>query len=113
MADQRMKHLELIQYIVTRLGQNSFAVRGWSVTLVSALFALIAAKDAPPIAALVAVVPAATFWGLDAYYLRQERLFRRLYRAVAEDLANATTTTPTFSMDVSPTRAGSPASSAP
>lgn len=27
----------------------------------------------------LAYFPAAMFWGLDAYFLRQERLFRRLY----------------------------------
>jgi len=27
----------------------------------------------------VALFPSLTFWGLDAFYLRQERLFRKLY----------------------------------
>jgi hypothetical protein len=100
--DQRVKHLELVQAVITRLGQNSFAVRGWSVTLVSVLFALIASKDAPPPAALIALVPTVVFWGLDAYYLRQERLFRKLYGAVAKDVAGGTSTVPVFAMDPSP-----------
>jgi hypothetical protein len=68
---------------VNRMAQNSFARRGWSVTLVSVLFALIASKDAPPLAPLLAVLPTVVFWGLDAYYLRQERLLRHLYNAVS------------------------------
>jgi hypothetical protein len=94
----RVKHLELIQAVITRMGQNSFTVRGWSVTLVSVVFALIAAKDAPPLAALIALVPAVVFWGLDAYYLRQERL----YQAVVADLTRATAHIPMLSMDIGP-----------
>jgi len=97
----RVKHLELIQTAVTRMGQNSFTVRGWSVTLVSVVFALIAAKDAPPLAALIALIPAVVFWGLDAYYLRQERLFRQLYEAAAVDLTRGTTHITVFSMNPS------------
>lgn len=106
-VEQRVKHLELIQAVVTRLAQNSFAVRGWSVTLVSVLFALIAAGDAPPAAALITLVPAAVFWGLDAYYLHQERLFRKLYQAAASDVAG-TSGLVVFSMNVSPYLASTP-----
>ena len=107
-TDQRVKHLELVQAIVTRLGQNSFTVRGWSVTLVSVLFALIASKDAPPPAALITLVPTAVFWGLDAYYLRQERLFRRLYNALVDDLDVSPPTLAVFAMDVRPYVASTP-----
>lgn len=77
----RVKHLEMIQAIVTRMAGNSFLVKGWTVTIVAALVA-IAAKEAEARFALVALLPAMSFWGLDAYYLRYERLFRRLYDAV-------------------------------
>ena len=100
--EQRVKHLELLQATVARLGQNSFTVRGWSVTLVSVLLALLAARAAPPWAALVALAPTLAFWGLDAHYLRQERLFRHLFGAVAEDVRAGTTAVPVFSQDTSP-----------
>lgn len=96
-----MKHLELVQAMITRLAQNSFAVRGWAVTLVSVLFALIASKDAPGWAALVALLPTLVFWGLDAYYLRQERLFRGLYDAIARDLRGGGSAVELFAMDTS------------
>ena len=66
---------------------NSFLIRGWSVTLVSALFAL-AAKDADRSFVVVSYFPCAMFWCLDAYYLSQERRFRSLY-----NLARLATTT--------------------
>ncbi len=60
------------------MGQNSFLIKGWTVTLVSALFAL-AAKDANQKFVIVAYFPTIAFWLLDSYYLYQERLFRKVY----------------------------------
>src|SRR5437879_7529009 len=77
-SEARVQHLELIQGVIGRMGQNSFLLKGWSVTLVTALIAL-AAKDSNQTYAWIAIAPATVFWGLDAYYLRQERLFRALY----------------------------------
>jgi hypothetical protein len=81
MTEHTVKHLELIQAVITRLAQNSFAYKGWSVVIVSAIFAL-AAKEISPRYLLIALIPTLAFWGLDAYYLRQERLFRKHYDAV-------------------------------
>ena len=60
---------------------NSFLIKGWSVTLVAALFALAAANTNAPFVSL-AYFPTFMFWALDAYFLRQERLFRQLYEHV-------------------------------
>ena len=38
--DKKLKHLEFIQGVINRLSTNSFLLKGWSVVLVSALFAL-------------------------------------------------------------------------
>lgn len=78
MSEQQIKHLEMIQAVITRMAANSFMLKGWSVTLVSALFAL-AAKDADARYVLVSYFPVAMFWFLDGYFLFQERLFRKLY----------------------------------
>ena len=81
--EHQVKHLEFIQAVITRMAHNSFLLKGWSVTLVAAIFAL-AARDANEAYAVLAFFPGLAFWGLDAYYLRQERLFRKLYDAVRE-----------------------------
>ncbi|SRR5579884_166940 len=78
MKEDIVKHLELVQGVVARMAANSFLLKGWTVTLTAALFAL-AAKDSKATFAVIALLPALSFWGLDAYYLRQERLFRKLY----------------------------------
>ena len=82
MDEARVKHLELIQATIMRMGQNSFIYKGWMVTLVAAVFALAAKDDLSPRFLFVALLPAIAFWGLDGFYLRQERLFRRHYDAV-------------------------------
>ena len=80
----RLRHLDMIQVVVARHAQNSFAVRGWSVTVVSAVFAVAVTQDqAPSATVLVALAPTLIFWGLDAYYLWNERLFRALYADAA------------------------------
>lgn len=77
----KTKHLEMIQGVVNRLAHCSFLLKGWSIIIVSALFAL-AAKDSKAYFIYLAYLPAIAFWGLDGYYLRQERLFRALYDRV-------------------------------
>lgn len=81
MEGNKIKHMEMIQGIITRMANNSFALKGWSVTLVSALFAL-SGKDANLIYSLVAFIPIIVFWFLDSYYLSQERKYRNLYNIV-------------------------------
>lgn len=83
MAEDKRKHLEFIQNVITRMGTNSFLIKGWSITLVSALFAL-AAKDAHGKFVLITFFAVPVFWALDAYYLSLERQFRRVYFEVAE-----------------------------
>lgn len=82
MNEAVIKHLEFIQAIISRMSANSFLVKGWAVTLVAALFAL-AAKDENASFAMIAYLPILLFWGLDAFYLSQERRYRALFNDVA------------------------------
>jgi len=79
--DNKHTHLELIQGIINRMGVNSFLLKGWTITLVAALFAL-AQKESKSAYMFLAYFPAVVFWVLDGYYLWQERLFRKLYDKV-------------------------------
>ena len=81
MMDNKVNHLEMIQGVISRMASNSFALKGWAVTLVAGIFAL-SSKDADKLYFLVAYIPIVVFWGLDAYYLLQERLYRALYNKV-------------------------------
>lgn len=80
--ENKIKHLEFIQTVITRMNQNSFQIKGWMITIVSALLALYASSG-KQIYILVAIVPTVIFWFLDTYYLQQERKFRGVYNDVA------------------------------
>lgn len=81
---EKVLHLQFIQEVIKRMASNSFIIKGWSVTLVSALFA-VSVADTDKRFILIAYIPAIMFWFLDAFFLYQERLFRMLYKQVAED----------------------------
>ena len=76
--ENKVAHLEMIQRVITRMASNSFLIKRWSVTLVAALFALTAVKMNVLFTCL-AFFPVFMFWALDAYFLRQEKLFQKLY----------------------------------
>lgn len=102
--EKKQAHLELIQGVVNRLATNSFHLKGWSVVLVSALFALAAGSN-KSIFAYIACFPAIALWVLDGYFLWQERL----YRALFDHVRQLEDTDIDFSMDTSvvKTRVGS------
>ena len=64
--ENKIKHLEMIQSIITRMAQNSFMIKGWSLTLVVAMFAFV-----PKTACLF-------------IYLQLERRYKKLYDMVRE-----------------------------
>ena len=59
--EKKLKHLEFIQNVISRMNSNSFMIKGWCVTLVSALFAL-AAKDSEIRFAVIAYFIIPMFW---------------------------------------------------
>ena len=81
--DRRIKHLELIQAVISRLGSNGFLVKGWALTIAAVFFGF-AVESSNPLLGVVVMPMTAVFWGLDAYFLRSEWLFRELYRQVSE-----------------------------
>jgi hypothetical protein len=99
--EKKLKHLEFIQNVITRMNSNSFLIKGWTITLVSALFAL-AAKDSNLKFVLVSYIAIPVFWILDGFFIAVERRYRDLYDEVtdlAEDKIN-------FKMDASKFKMG-------
>ncbi len=100
--ENKRAHLEIIQGVINRLSHNSFLLKGWSVVIIAALFALSAANTTGKFA-LLALLPAFVFWGLDGYFLRQEKLFRKLYdnvRVIEEDKIDFDMNTKTVDKEV-------------
>ena len=84
-TEKVVKHLEMIQSIINRLGNNSFLAKGGSVTILVAAMVLVAKQDLPnPYIVLVLLLLIVIFWILDGYFLWQERLFRQVYEEIRQ-----------------------------
>lgn len=70
-----MKEIDTIQGVINRMASNSFLMKGWAVTLVSVALLL----KGENYQVYIAFIPLITFWYLDAYFLRLERAYRKLY----------------------------------
>jgi len=79
--EKRIKHMEMIQAVVARLGNNSFVVKGWAITVAGAFFAFAVSRDDPSVA-FAGLVPVIAFYWVDVYFLQAERLFRVLFDQV-------------------------------
>lgn len=80
-----VKHLEMTQGVINRLGSNSFLLKGWSMTIIAAAMVLVARVELDkPYIVLVFILPILGFWILDGYFLRQERLFREVYNEIRQ-----------------------------
>lgn len=101
MMEAKIAHLGFIQGVITRMGNNSFLLKGWTITLVAALF-VVSQKDSSIMVAGIAYFPCVLFWMLDSYYLWQERWFRQVYKAASkadQDTIDFSMAFPTFSKD--------------
>jgi len=73
-----LKEIEIIQDIIKRMGFNSFMIKGWAITLVVVTLLLRGTEYQ----VWIAFIPLLVFWFLDAYFLWQERMYRKLYEWV-------------------------------
>lgn len=97
--EAKLKHLEFIQANINRMANNSFLLKGWSVTIAGGLLAVsFKEMDSRYVAVSFAVL--FFFWLLDSYYLAHEHSFIALYDQVRKlDGGNTD-----FSMDPKPFR---------
>lgn len=93
--EDKLKHLEFVQNVISRMNSNSFKLKELAITVISAFIALYA-NSGNATYLMCAVVPTIIFWSLDAFYLNQERQYRKLYQDIVEDKGVSK-----FSMDAS------------
>lgn len=94
--ENKLKHLEFLHNTINRMSTNSFIIKGWAITLLSAIFVL-ADKETNQNYIILMFIVIPVFWYLNGYFLLQERKFRALYdevRIKKEEEIN-------FSMDIS------------
>jgi len=76
-----LKEVDLVQDVIKRMASNSFMLKGWTVALVVGSLLLQSSRNT----VLLAFIPLLVFWFLDAYYLWQERMYRKLYEWVIKN----------------------------
>ena len=77
-----LKEIDLIQSCINRMAQNSFLVKGWTISLIAVILALLPEKIDIKILCAIGLVATLCFWFLDAFYLKMERLYRWKYEWV-------------------------------
>lgn len=80
-SDSRIKHLDMVQAVVSRLGGNGFVIKGWAVTVAGAFQGFGITRENAWLA-LAGGLPTCLFWFLDASFLRSERAFRLLFERI-------------------------------
>lgn len=84
-VEKVIRHLEMTQAVINRLGNHSFLLKSWSMTAILATMVLIARQTSQnPYLVPALVVPVLGFWILDGYFLWQERLFRKVYDEIRQ-----------------------------
>jgi len=81
-TDFLVEESKIIQDNIKRMSSNSFLIKGWTITLFSGILLF---TDSSRQIMLFMIIPIILFWYIDAYFLRQERLFREIYNWVIEN----------------------------
>lgn len=98
MNENKYKHLEFIHNTISRMNTNSFFVKGWSITIITAIF-IFADDKMNDRVLIISILAVLVFWYLNGYFLQQERKFRALYNKVrnqSEDEIDFSMTTKEF-----------------
>lgn len=92
--EDRRKHLDYIQAVVTRQSAASSSAKSWLLPIVTATFGFALTQHSWALAAL-GMIAVVLFAYLDANYLKSEKEFRRLYNTVARSSRKV----PLFTLD--------------
>jgi hypothetical protein len=95
-AELRVKHLEMLQGLVTRMAGYGVSSKSYCITVVTAVLGFSFTLHRPAVAAL-ALIPLIAFALLDAQHLRNERRFRGLFEESRKEGWDAV---PTFEINL-------------
>lgn len=81
----KITHLNMIQEVIGRFSKNSFTIKSWNITLLTAFIAYGLQSDISEENILIVTIAFTLgFMFLDWYYLNLEKSYRNLYKAVSE-----------------------------
>ena len=95
------KEIDLMQSCITRMASNSFMLKGWAISIVAVVLAFADKLIGATLLSVIMLIPLVSFWYLDAFSLRTEKMYREMYKWVlqkrgAEDI--------TYLYDLNPLR---------
>ncbi len=79
------KEIDLLQSCITRMAQNSFMIKGWFVSIYAVILALLPEKVNMFLLCIALVAVNLIFWYLDGFFLRTEKVYRKIYDWVLEE----------------------------
>lgn len=82
------KEIDLIQACITRMANNSFLLKGWSITIIAVVLALADKAGNPALLSAILLIPLLSFWYLDAFFLRTEKMYRKMYEWIIVNRPN-------------------------
>jgi hypothetical protein len=78
------KEIDLIQACINRMANNSFLLKGWAISIIAVVLALADKAANPALLSTILLIPLISFWYLDAFFLRTEKMYRKMYTWVLE-----------------------------
>jgi len=83
-----MKHLDILQSIITRMANNSASCKTWNLTVITGLIAFSMGNQNIPL--WISIIPSIMFFALDSFYLGLERHFIDLQKDFVKKLETNT-----------------------
>ena len=79
------KEIEIVQSCITRMAHNSFMIKGWLLSIIAGVFALLPEEFDGKAVIVMLLLLTISFWYLDGYFLHMERLYRQKYSWIIEN----------------------------
>lgn len=83
-----LKEIDLLQNRIEKVEKTSFTIKGWTITLVTAVLALLPESIDKLVIGLVVASATLAFWYLDAFYLKVDKSYRFKYNWVVKNRMN-------------------------
>ncbi|WQS93075.1 hypothetical protein KVC93_06855 [Helicobacter pylori] len=80
-----IEELKILQGVINRMAQNSLECKKWTLALAVGVLSLKIEAISNSYGLCILGVLLLCFWFLDAYYLKQEKLFRKQYQWLIEN----------------------------
>lgn len=83
--EELYKEMDMIQDCITRMTGNSFRMKEWFISLTTLAITILLSQECDlGVIGIFMLVVTCVFWGLDAFFLKTETLYRWKYEWVIE-----------------------------